>query len=365
MSIDPFLPQPTAEPQLRLFEPPAGVDSPAESSVDGDPPLSADLTLWEFYEAYVEPDVLYHAAQRHRQALRESLDYWKQFTGDPPLREITRRTIRRFTEGLQLLPGRRAGELLADNTVRKHCGHVQRVLNVAGPSKPQPGGELNVRLLEEVPYISRPAEVLNEVEDNFTLEELGKVLDACRVAIAPRISGIASSQWWRSLIVFDYNVGLRIGSLLKLRWEWFEQSGDQWWIRLPVRSTRERAIKGRQGKRFYVNAPAMAALDRIRLPSRDLVFPWPYSESYLHAMRRRILRATGLPKERQLGFHGVRKAFATEVSQINSIAAHKIVGHSSAKTTADHYVNKRVMTETLDVLLQPPSWHDPQMRLFD
>lgn len=346
-----------APPQLKLFTAPADADSEQ---------LTRDLTLSEFAERYVLPVCLVHAAGRNLKQYRESLAYWAEFTGDPPLAGVDDYTCALFLSELKKLPGR-GKRPLADNTVRKHCVHVQYVLDRAGPrSRHNPQGK---RLVDEVPILQKPSLVIDEVTDNFTLQEIGQWLAATGHAIAPALPGCAPAEFWQAIIPFDYNLGFRVQTLLALRWEWLKKEPvgkTETWIHVP-----SEAIKKKRGRDFYLNAWALAALEIVKpLQAIDgRIFPWPHTPDYLQQTRREILSHSEIPPSRQLGFHGLRKALGTELTELcdgNDCAASMALGHSQRNVTRNHYLNKRVMAAALDKLPQP-KWTppaEPQLRLF-
>lgn len=341
--------------------------------------LSLDHTLERFFEAYVLPICLPYAASRNVKQYRETLGYWKRFSGDPTLGQLghavekeqrsgfktrqyanARVAISRFINGLKQLPGRDG--VLAENTVRKHCVAIQFILDRAAPpdARHNPDG---AGMLPEAIAIPKPSLVINDVEDVFTLPEIGHWLDACHHAKAPRkVPGVKPPDFWRSLVAFVYNVGLRIETVVLLRFEWFHTDEHGHWVRIPPRS-----IKKKRGRDFYVNKWAWGAMEEIRT-RRELVFPWAHDMSWLHEWRRRLLAKSEVKPERRFGFHGLRKACLTQSAMINPMAASMIAGHSSGRNvTRDHYIHKRVMVDTLDRLPQP-AWHrdrdGAQLRLF-
>ncbi|HWB13313.1 MAG TPA: tyrosine-type recombinase/integrase [Pirellulales bacterium] len=342
-------------PQLRLFHAPA----------EGEPQFSADFTLTEFYQAYVRPVCLVHAAERNLKQYEESLGYWAEFTGDPPLRLIDDYTAALFLQEVKKLPGR-GKRPLADNTVRKHCVHVQFVIDRAGPrSRHNPQGK---RLIDEVPLLQKPSLVIDEVSDNFTIPEIGAWLEACDGAIAPALRGCSPADFWRALVLFTYNAGFRLQTLLALRWEWIYElqiGKTETWIQVPPA-----AIKKKRGRPFYLTRGALEALELVRPVQADgRIFPWPHCEGYLQQQRREILSHSSITPSRHFGFHGLRKALSTELTAVcrgNDCAASMALGHSQRNTTRDHYLNPRVMAEAMDLLPQP-KWTapaDPQLKLF-
>jgi hypothetical protein len=125
-------------PLLRLYQ--------AAEADDGEPPTppettgasgrpSSRMTLTEFYAGYVRP-LLRDPNERDPKTIKQdlqSLGYWKQFTGDPPIEAIDDFICAAFVEQLKRRPGLKKGSKMSPNTVRKHCAHLQYVIDRAGP----------------------------------------------------------------------------------------------------------------------------------------------------------------------------------------------------------------------------------------
>ncbi len=183
--------------------------------------------------------------------------------------------------------------------------------------------------------------------DGFTLDELSKLLAACHAAAAPAaLSHAARETWWQTLILVAYNTGLRIGSLMALEWEMLSDNSE--WVRVPV--------KGGDTKSVFVNVHARAALNTMRALSEEgskRIWYWPHNFEWLDEQRRRILQASGLPFERRLGFHAIRKAMCTEASRIDPLAASMQAGHSDMRMTMQHYINPSRAATAVSELPQP------------
>ncbi|HEX4148287.1 MAG TPA: hypothetical protein VHY20_04830 [Pirellulales bacterium] len=362
-----------SRPQFRLFEEPSADSPQGDGSDDG---LTPDSTLSEFFERYVIDACLANSEPRNIKQLRESLGYWRRFTGDPPLRSITQRTTAHFVgvrdkadkyvSGLRSLPGRKPGEPISPNTVRKHCVEIQRLLNLAGPAI---GKLRDARgLLERVPWIAKPAKVVREVRDNYSIDELKLVLEACKLARHPRRlpHGLTPARFFHALYVFDFHVGVRIGTLTAVRYSWLGQDifGE------PCLNVPARFVKGkRKDESFFVTPDALAAIEAIRTPGRDVVFPWPHSDSWLQACRRKLLARSKLPEGRRLGFHGVRKGFATELGLIDAHAVSMAAGHAGklSAVTQQHYLGRKVMIEAmkrLPSIVERPSDPDAELGAY-
>jgi integrase len=367
-------------PQLKLFSGGngSGGDDGGNTTSPAPEGLSPHLTLNQFFEAYVLPQRLAEAKPRNIVQYRESLRYWARFTLDPPLVQINAETCLLFQAGLLTVLAKGTGKPLADNTRRKHTFHVQHCLDLAGPShdddewqslfgwackacrprvvRAAPGycPTCDLPLAERKrPLIPKPSLVINDVNDNFTVTEIGLWLDQCHRAIAPRVAGLTPGLYHHSLVIVGYNTGLRIETLNKLEFSWLAQDDFGWWLNVPGA-----AIKKHRGRAFHVNPWALAAIERVRpvaeWDARKKIFPWPHTEGWLHEQRRRILLATAIPANRRFGFHGLRKACGTELSAINAVAAKMQLGHSGGDVTVDHYTHRRVLVEAHGRLPQPP-----------
>ncbi len=238
---------------------------------------------------------------------------------------------------------------------------------VSGLTKTGPrGNDARTRkaqgLLEVVPFLEKPAARKKEAVDNFELDEISSILAACHAADAPRyLDGRARETWWQSLVLFAYNTALRIGSLTIVRWSAFEQDRkDLWWVRVRV--------KGGATKRVHCNAYAMEAVEAMRplTGQFDRVWHFPHVHSWLQENRRRILLASGLPPDRQFGFHGFRKACATQGSADDALGTQMQLGHKDWATTQDSYINPARAAAAMANLPQPkhPTRGPRQLDLF-
>lgn len=80
-----------------------------------------------------------------------TLNLWAGLTGDPPLHTIDEKLIARFSAELLRRPGKRAGETLSRNTIRKHLRHLKALLRLLGPRTMR-----GIGLLHEIPLIESP-----------------------------------------------------------------------------------------------------------------------------------------------------------------------------------------------------------------
>jgi len=329
------------------------------------------MSLGEFFRRVFLPRLSPAPAPRNVEQYEESVALWALYTGDPPLTQVDDRVAEAFVDHLSRRTWR--GQPIGCNTIRKHCVHLQAVLDFAGPEPPgskrksfEPLGLFGFRSLaypDREHWLPRNAPVLpkppadpgnGDPRGVFTLAEVGQWLAACRFAWQPPLRDVRPEIWWRSLIVWSYNVGTRIGTTLALRWEMLQDD----WIDIPAE-----ALKGRRrGQRLPLNRFAREAAEAMRPAADPRIFPWPYTHRWLQSCRRRLLARTPIPPERRFGFHGLRKCLATELWKVDPGAAQKALGHASPATTLRHYVGVCVLSDPVRRLDQPTV--DPQQTLF-
>lgn len=316
--------------------------------------LSPAMTLGEFYEAYVLP-ICRQAKGADSKTIavdRTALRYWGQFTRDPSLDDLDEYDCADFTERHAELPGR-AGKLCSPNTIRKHCTHLQYILDRAGPRSRRV--RTAARLIAEPPGFDRPRLRTKAHPEVIPLEEIAAWLQACRFAAAPNgLPRISPAEWWRALILFVYNTGLRIDTVMRLEWSMFNQAG---WLDVPA----EIFKGGQHGGLFYVNSAAREAIERLRKARQDRVFPWhawPTSSSYLHKHRRRIWQHAHICRPGN-GFHGLRRALLTWLSGHNDLIARFVAGHVAGNDILrGHYVDHRKIVHDLLERVPQPIWSD-------
>jgi integrase len=339
---------------------------------------SPEMTLPEFFERYFWPVYLRStmADPKTVAEYRSAVRRWQTLIGAMPMRAIDNLTCAAFVaKDLQRKSGKRPGETLSPNSVRKHCTHLQMVLSLAGPqSKEHPQAASPYGLFgtdpfgrpRPVPWFVKPPERDKLPEDGFTIEEIGLILTACEGAIKPVLADCSAATWWKCLCLAAYNTGIRIGSMVALRRAWITRQIDDGWVSIPAL-----AYKKKRPKVIYLPPEALAAIDAM--PTGDLIWPWPESPVSLQRYRRTLLSAAGIPPARWFGFHGLRKAIGTQLWAIDQKAAQLQLGHEDAATTRKSYVNPAAIGASLAATIGPAmrrvrqpkaSMPDPQKLLF-
>jgi len=313
--------------------------------------LSPSMTLPEFYRAFFRPVILVaqRCAVRTLDAYDQSIGYWQRFTEDPSLAEIDDYDIGEFMEAVGKLPGGRPGEPISPNTIRKHCTHLQAVLTRAGPRSHEGHRRKAQNLIPEIPFFEKPREREKVAEDDFTVEEIGKLMAHCNGAVAPSyLTGEQQAVWWRNLFLFDFNVGLRIGSVVRVEWAKIKtDSQGRTWVYVEVK-------RGHTHK-FFLNEFALKCLEAMRplTGQFDHVWHWPHGLHWLQENRRRILEAADFPQDRRFGFHGLRKAMCTVVSEFDPFAAQMQADHKDMAMTQRRYINPKRVASAMRKLPQP------------
>ncbi len=352
---------PSAQDVLRVYYGPAG-------GPGGHGTLSAELTLSEFVAAYYRPVHLISrdARPRHLEAVAQSVKYWCRFTGDPPLGAVSVYHCRDFVVALKALPGRKYGTL-ANNTVRKHCGAIQAIMDLCGPPSREHREALG--LLDVVPYLSRPPQEEKPAEDCYTLAELVRLIEHADLARKPTRIGarpISPGAYHRAIYALVFNTGLRIGGVMGALWNHYHPdhpSGPH--LFLPPGS----AAKGRRMKRIELNATAVAVIESLRGYDAERIFPWPNSwpasRHSLYDDGHRLIAQCLAPERRELAFHAIRKLHTNELAAINGLACMKSLGHASGRTTVEHYTSRKVVADAVARLPRLRIDQDRQLLLFE
>lgn len=319
--------------------------------------LSADMRLSEFYREYYAPVHLLSkdSSPRNYEEIGTSVAYWVRFTGDPPLREIDEWKCRDFVVGLKDLPGKRQTKA-SNNTVRKHCGAIQAMLDLCGPQAPRRRDAVDI--LPRVPFITRPKPQKKPAEDCFTIAEIEKLLANADAARLPQGLACSPATYMRRLYLLIFNTGLRVGSACQACWGHYH--GDH--LLLPPE-----IIKGNDWKRIELNAAAQSIIESMRGVDAIRIFPWPFdwagSRKQLYDQHKLVREC--LPPERRFAFHGIRKLTNMELARLNPKACEKALGHASGKVNVDSYVSRTLVAETVAKLRQPTYSPSKQKKLFD
>jgi hypothetical protein len=330
------------------------------AAVGGRRGLSPALRLSELVAQWYKPVYLLarDARPRHYEQIDETISLWVALTNDPPLAEIDAWHTRDFVLGLKARPGRKY-PTLGNNTVRKHCGAIQAILDLCGP--PSRDNREGLGLLDAalVPYVSRPpADDSETAEDTFTLGELVQLIENADAAELPKLPGVSPGAYFRRLYTWTFNTGLRIGGTMMASWRGWH--GDHLELRARV------AAKGRKTKRIELNDAAQEIATSMQGIDPERIFPWPRAWPVSrHGLYNEHARIAGcLPERRRFAFHAIRRLHNNELAEINPLACQKSLGHTTGRTTVENYTARRVVKNAVDRLPAVRPNRDKQQRLF-
>ena len=155
------------------------------------------------------------------------------------------------------------------------------------------------------------------------------------------IAGVPAGRWWVALHLVLYSTGERVSAVLESRWN--NLSGDR--LLFPAESRKG----GRKPLLATLSPEALEALERIRKPEREIIFPWSFGRTYLYKKYDRILRRAELDDSRRSKFHRIRRTHATQLKAAGGDPTVSL-GHSSAETTA-RYLDPRFLPSRVADLL--------------
>ena len=295
------------------------------------------MTLQELYSLHFLPMLGNKGRDRNTISIYERVvRYWTEIVGNIDLAVITEEHIWKFKKGLAGKSGKKPGTHMVSNTIRKYIRQLAPMLDMAGPKDSK--NKRGLGILADVPELNPPAEVYRDAEDTLTRDEIKRWIEAAKSRRASDISGVDSSVWWESLLLFLYNTGIRIGAVVQMRWDWIDYER---------RIIKQEKLPGVKSTYIAVlNREAMEMLDRMKkispyIGNDDRVFGWDMHPRtlYDHANKQQAL--AGIPKDRRFKFHAIRKYFGSELAKENLAVATKALGHSNPTVTARYYLNQK------------------------
>jgi len=320
-------------------------------------PSAEKCTLREFFNQFYAPIFLVDAADKTVEAYRESIAHWVRVTEDLRLREIDSSAMAAFKARLRTPADDRRP--LAVATVNKHLRHLHAVLGKAGP--PGPRNRDAMAVLPRVPW-TKPLKQKRRLPRNIDDETLNAIYRAADTAEYPVLPQILPAQWWRALLVTALTTGFRRAGLLGLRWDGIDPVAAE--IRIDAEVDKCDADRCKP-----LHPIAWRHLEPIR-NGRPLVFSWPHAAKTFYRQWHRIQAAAGLPAEKHIKLHDLKRACGTRLAKVGSAwVVQHMLDHGSI-TTSRHYVNASDESrDAVSRLALPESFvapppDDRQMRLF-
>lgn len=318
---------------------PARPETPRQSRRRQRAERAQQTTLTALYADFVLPQCRADASPATLSIDRTVLRIWRVATGDPPLAKVTHGTCRRFVRYNASLPGDGPDGRRSVDTVRKHCRHLQYIINRAGPTtRQQPGADLLPK--RRLPWVIAPKPVEEDRDELFlSLAELWDLITA------------APDPAWRAWYIFGYNTGLRMASLRAARWDWIR---DGVFLHVP----REHFKGARHGHIVYLNRWAREAIEPLRSAGQETIFPWTWrSPSTHHKHRRRQMDQAGVTRDhRRPGSHGLRRLLGDWLIGENPGVAAIVLGHREAinRVSFKHYCRKAKSPKVREIMERVP-----------
>ncbi len=315
------------------------------------------ITLRESYQLYKKSKA---DKPRTVESYEGALDHWERCTENADIRSIDDLMLYEFQQSLIDDAGgddtkkrsnrsRARATILRATTANKIVRHIAAILNRLGPKAY--GNPDGLGKIDAVPYV-RP--LPEDPIDPRTAEEneVNEIYRACKSANWPResVTGVLPMEWWRSLLVVIWNLGLRRNDFLALK---FSE------IDLKKRSLKRKSEKTRKRKPKPLHPVVVDHLQRIWPSSdnpREYVFGLSDSRRQLYQSWYGIQEEAGLSAP-YFTFHQIRKTCGTALYEHAPGAAQAMLEHSTIATTERYYANcDPILKRAVEKLNQPSAF---------
>jgi len=201
------------------------------------------------------------------------------------------------------------------------------------------------RMVEDFPTLDRMPEPM-KVPRCWTLGELDQLIKATS-EMKGEIAGIPAGLWWKAIHLLIWDTGERRGAVFALRWQYFNSSTSE------VEAPAEIRKGGQKPMLYKLKPPTVAALELIREPSRELIFPWDRADCVFDSNYQILLKLADLPYEKgKTGLQKMRRSFASHI-EANGGNATAALDHTARKVTTQSYLDPRVAQQKPANILLP------------
>lgn len=208
----------------------------------------------------------------------------------------------------------------------------------------------------DVPAMQEP----EQVPLGWLPNEIDDLLRACDTE-PNAVGDVPGPVWFGALVRILLDTGERIGAVRQLSRTALQND----YLLVPAASR-----KGRTRDRLFpLSEGTVAAVKRL-LAAHDapLLFPDPYSSTYLYRRFDKLLERAGLPTDRRSKFHRLRRTVASAVARAGGDAT-AALDHASPKTTKK-YLDPRIVggvqvSEILGAYLRDPTLRGKDQRNRD
>lgn len=256
--------------------------------------------------------------------------------GSPNTIRLYRHTIRSYAKTLGRAP---TIDDLDSDAIEVH---MWRIINAGGSpaSANKDRGQLiclwkwafERRIVATLPDVQAMKEP-EQMPFGWMPDEVDRLLDAA-ARDSSLYGEIPASVWFTALLLILLDTGERIGAIRQL-----ERGALQDRFLLVPAALR----KGRTRDRLYPLEPStLKALQALLSHHRDgLLFPDPYSSTYLYNRFNKLLERAKLPSDRRSKFHRIRRTVASAVARAGGDAT-AALDHASPRTTKK-YLDPRIV----------------------
>jgi integrase len=152
------------------------------------------------------------------------------------------------------------------------------------------------------------------------------------------IDGIPACRWWRAFLAFVWNTSERRGAALAVRCDWIDW--DRGIVQIPPQ-----VRKGRKKSACYALWPeTLLLMQQIRLPERELFWPWIGCEGTYWYQYGKLLKMAGIPNDRKHKTHSLRVSHNTWTKAMTGRHS-PLLQHGSQATSERHYEDKKFTQE--------------------
>lgn len=187
----------------------------------------------------------------------------------------------------------------------------------------------------------------------WSVEQMNLMLEQAR-HVQFRMERPFCGKCWRALLQLLYYTGLRIAAVLQLKRS--DLRGHILIVPAEIQKDSEDQIFRLPGDLVnqLLALPRPQQVINGRLLS-ELLIPWPWRlDGCQKILNRYILKPAGLPNDRRLKFHAIRRTVATIVAaKKGKEAARDILGHSDVATTERYLADPMLVHPDLPRRLSP------------
>jgi integrase len=184
-------------------------------------------------------------------------------------------------------------------------------------------------------------------------EELERIFISTRNTPG-KVGDVPAALWWTSLLLTMWYTLERVGALLRVTWDDYDETTGWLLCRAEIRKG------GLRDKSFPLPPCARELLQQLRAYRTTNIFQWPSRNSKTNRSTQtiyynlnKILKRAGLPTGRFDKFHRIRKSGASHLLRAGGNAA-QALGHTNMATTAKYLDPRIVETSSPAELLFNP-----------